>query len=68
MSYIVPKELPDKCDHCPFAVLKYYHPFWAKENANHEGFYCPFDKKIRDYIINDENTKRPDDCVLKEVE
>lgn len=31
-KYIVPMEIPKRCDVCPFGHLRYYHPFYANKS------------------------------------
>ena len=83
MSYIVPGQLPEFCNKCPFGTPHYNSPFWSVEpislidgkmnKANTWGYICNID-----FIKNGEYTKvmrgktnldikKPDWCQLLEV-
>lgn len=81
--YLVPMNVPECCNKCPFGHLNYNHPYWScgsdskidgKRNASGTyGYVCKLDSKEHGRYTKvlranlDKDISRPKWCKLKEA-
>ena len=68
MAYIVPKEIPNSCSHCPFSALVFSHPWWCSNKPNKKGYRCQADSELRTIEMDfNDNTTKAEWCPLKQM-